>query len=190
MKMQFRLLEVCADTPYAGNQLCVASHTPAGLDTARMQTIAKEINFSETTFVTEHRPDGYTVRIFTPAGELPFAGHPTLGTAYTLVAQGLAPTSLIQRCGAGDVPVRVDLEARTATMQQLPPVFGTVASYRAAVARAAGLEPGDLVEDLPIQPVGTGISHVMVPVRDEEALRRAKRAGAGVAAVCNATGNA
>ena len=190
MKIRFHLLDVFADRPFAGNQLCVVSDTPAGLTTEQMQVIAKEINFSETTFVTERRPDGYTVRIFTPAAELPFAGHPTLGTAYALVAQKLAPASLVQRCLAGDVPVQVDLETRTATMQQLPPSFGGPVSYRAAVARAAGLEPQDLVEELPIQPVSTGIAHVMVPVRDETALRRAKRTGAGVEAVCNATGNA
>jgi trans-2,3-dihydro-3-hydroxyanthranilate isomerase len=190
MKIRFHILDVFADTPFSGNQLCVVSDTPAGLDTAQMQMIAREINFSETTFVTERRPDGYSVRIFTPAGELPFAGHPTLGTAFALVSQGLAPAQLVQRSKAGDVPVSVDISTHTATMKQLPPQFGEPLSFRPAIARAASLEPEDLVEELPILAVGTGISHVMVPVRDEQTLRRAKRRSAACHAVCNAAGNA
>lgn len=189
MKIRFHLLDVFADTPFSGNQLCVVSDTPPGLDTARMQTIAREINFSETTFVTERRPDGYTVRIFTPAAELPFAGHPTLGTAYALVSQGLAPAQLVQRSAAGDVPVRVNLGERTATMTQLPPHFGEVLPFRPAIARAASLEPEDLVAEWPIMAVGTGIHHLMVPVRSEAALRNAKRRGAACAAVCGAAGD-
>jgi trans-2,3-dihydro-3-hydroxyanthranilate isomerase len=189
VKIRFHLLDVFAETPFAGNQLCVVSETPPGVDTALMQTLAREINFSETTFVTERRADGYTVRIFTPAAELPFAGHPTLGTAYTLVAQGLAPARLVQRSAAGEVPVSVDLDARIATMTQLPPRFGEPVSFRPAVARAASLEPEDLVEGLPIMAVGTGISHLMVPVRDEATLRRAKRRGAACHAVCGAAGD-
>ena len=188
MRIRFHLLDVFADAPFSGNQLCVVSETPPGVDTVLMQTIAHEINFSETTFVTERRPDGYTVRIFTPASELPFAGHPTLGTAYALVAQGLAPAGLVQRSAAGDVPVRVDLAARTATMRQLAPTFGAPVSFRAAVARSAGLEPEDLVADWPVQAVGTGISHLVVPVKSEAALRGAKRRGEACAAVCGAAG--
>ena len=97
MKVSFHILDVFADAPFQGNQLCVVSETPAGLDAAMMQTLAREINFSETTFVTARDATGYTLRIFTAATELPFAGHPTLGTAFALAAQGLVPVELTQR---------------------------------------------------------------------------------------------
>ena len=128
-----------------------------------MATLAHEIGFSETTFVTGVREGGYDVRIFTPDAELPFAGHPTLGTAFTMVSEDRVAPSLIQTSAAGDVPVDVDLAAGTAWMQQLPPVFGNEVLDRAAVARAAGLELTDLVEGLPILPGSTGLVHLMVP---------------------------
>lgn len=189
MKVAFHLLDVFAEQPFTGNQLCVVSESPPGLDTATMLLLTREIHFSETTFVTARHADGYSLRIFTPASELPFAGHPTLGTAFCLVAQGLAPAELVQRCAAGEVPVSVDLGAGTATMRQLPPVFGEPVNFRAAAARAAGLEPEDLRDDLPVMTVGTGITHLMLPVRDEARLARAKRRGAACAAVCQAAGN-
>ena len=89
MEVSFRLLDVFAESRFAGNQLCVVLHLLPGLsDDDPMRSIAREINFSETTFVTAVRPGGYDVRIFTPEEELPFAGHPTLGTAFTLVSDG------------------------------------------------------------------------------------------------------
>jgi trans-2,3-dihydro-3-hydroxyanthranilate isomerase len=175
---------VFTDVPFAGNQLCVVSDPPLGLGADTMLTLAGEIGFSETTFVTAIRPAGYDVRIFTPAEELPFAGHPPLGTAFALVADGRVAARLVQRCGAGDVPVEVDLAAGTATMDQLPPVFGRPVADRAGVAAGAGIEPGDLVDDLPIVAVSTGIPHLMVPVRTEEALRRAARDDRACAAAC------
>ena len=186
MKLRFRLLDVFAEAPFAGNQLCVVPETPPGFGPERMLTIAREINFSETTFVTAVRADGYDVRIFTPEKELPFAGHPTLGTAFALVAEGRTAPSVVQTSAAGEVPVEVDLAAGRATMRQLPPVFGAPVTDRHAVAKAAGLEPGDLVADLPVMAVGTGITHLMVPVRDEATLRRARRDDRGCNEVCRA----
>jgi trans-2,3-dihydro-3-hydroxyanthranilate isomerase len=184
MRVPFRLVDVFAEAPFGGNQLCVVPETPAGLDDATMQALALEIGFSETTFVTGVRPDGYDVRIFTPEDELPFAGHPTLGTAFVLAREGAIGADAIQRCGAGDVPVRVDLAAGRATMRQLPPGAGPRVEDRQAVAEAAGLAVTDLVEDLPIVPVSTGIAHAMVAVRDDEALRRAVRDDRRCAEVC------
>ena len=145
MRISFRLVDVFTEDPFAGNQLCVVSETPPGLTTEQMQTITREINFSETTFVTAVRTDGYDVRIFTPDGELPFAGHPTLGTAFTLVQAGMVPSPVVQTSTAGDVPVDVDPAAGTASMQQLPPSFGSAFGDRPAVARAAGLDEADLI---------------------------------------------
>ena len=112
MRVPFRLLDVFADAPFSGNQLCVVPEVPDGLDAATMLTIAREIGFSETTFVTAVRDDGYDVRIFTPDGELPFAGHPTIGTAFLLGLGRTVSPSLVQTSAAGDVPVEVDLEAQ------------------------------------------------------------------------------
>ncbi len=184
MRVPFRLVDVFAEAPFGGNQLCVVPETPAGLDDETMQALALEIGFSETTFVTAVRPGGYDVRIFTPEEELPFAGHPTLGTAFVLAREGAIGEEAIQRCGAGDVPVRIDLAAGRATMRQLPPDAGTKVDDRRAVAEAAGLEEGDLVGDLPIVPVSTGIPHTMVAVRDDDALRRAVRDDRRCAEIC------
>lgn len=186
MEVAFRLVDVFTEVPFAGNQLCVVPDPPADLDTETMATLAREIAFSETTFVTEVREGGYDVRIFTPDAELPFAGHPTLGTAFTLVSEDRTGPKLVQTSAAGDVPVDVDLAAGMAWMQQLPPEFGDPIDDRAAVARAAGLEPGDLVEALPIVAGTTGLAHLMVPVREEAALRRARRDDAGCESVCAA----
>jgi trans-2,3-dihydro-3-hydroxyanthranilate isomerase len=184
VRVPFRLVDVFTDVPFAGNQLCVVPESPVGLDARSMQVLAREIAFSETTFVTAVRADGYDVRIFTPVSELPFAGHPTLGTAFTLSSEGRTGSRVVQRCEAGDIRVEVDLETGRARMHQLPPVFSEVFADRAAVAAAAGLDVGDLIGELPLVPVSTGISHLMVPVRNEEALRRAVRDDRGCAHVC------
>jgi trans-2,3-dihydro-3-hydroxyanthranilate isomerase len=186
VRVPFRLVDVFAEAPFGGNQLCVVPEIPDGLDGATMQALALEIGFSETTFVTDVRPDGYAIRIFTPDAELPFAGHPTLGTAFTLAREGMIGTDVVQRCGAGDVPVRIDLEAGRATMRQLPPMLGKEFDDREAVAAAAGLDAEDLVHGLPIVPISTGIAHTMVPVRSDAALRRATRDERACARVCEA----
>jgi trans-2,3-dihydro-3-hydroxyanthranilate isomerase len=186
VEVAFRLVDVFTDVPFAGNQLCVVPEPPAGLDTETMATLTREIGFSETTFVTAVRQDGYDVRIFTPDAELPFAGHPTLGTAFVLVSEERVSSSCVQTSEAGDVAVDVDVAAGTAWMQQMPPLFGYPVDDRAAVARAAGLELGDLVEGSPIVAGSTGLAHLMVPLRDERALRRARRDDAGCEQVCDA----
>ncbi len=190
MEVSFRLVDVFAEVPFAGNQLCVVTDPPAGLDAETMAMLAREIGFSETTFVTAIREGGYDVRIFTPDAELPFAGHPTLGTAFTLAAEDRVGPHAVQTSAAGDVTVDVDIDvaAGTAWMQQLPPVFGEPFEDRAAVAMAAGLELDDLVEGLPIVAGSTGLAHLMVPLREEDGLRRARRDDAGCGSVCAATG--
>jgi trans-2,3-dihydro-3-hydroxyanthranilate isomerase len=183
----FRMLDVFTETQFAGNQLCVVPEPPDGLDSVTMSVLANEIGFSETTFVTAIRPAGYDVRIFTPDAELPFAGHPTLGTAFTLASEGRVSPDVVQTSAAGDVDVEVDVAARFAWMRQLPPVLGDPFEDRAAVAGAAGLEPDDLTDGLPIVSGSTGLPHLMVPVGDEDAVRRAVRDDAGCAAICAAT---
>jgi trans-2,3-dihydro-3-hydroxyanthranilate isomerase len=166
MQVGFRLVDVFTERPLAGNQLCVIPETPSGLETPLMQALAAEIGFSETTFVLWARGDRYRMRIFTPGKELPFAGHPTLGTAYVLISEGRATSPAIQEVAAGEVPVEVDTERGFAWMRQLPAVFDKEIEGGEAAARAVGLGPGDLHPELPAQVVSTGLRQLLVPVRD------------------------
>jgi trans-2,3-dihydro-3-hydroxyanthranilate isomerase len=188
MDVPFRLLDVFCDRPFAGNQLCVVPDVPEGLGVAAMQTLAREIGFSETTFVTEAAGDRYSMRIFTPDQELPFAGHPTLGTAYLMVAEGRVTSPAIQTTAVGEVPVEIDVEDGSGWMRQRPPVFGPEFPDRALIARAAGLHPGDLDPNLPAQVVSTGLGPLIAPVRDLAALRRAERDARATREVCERAG--
>ena len=176
MDVPFRLVDVFTPTPLSGNQLCVVPD-PLELDDATMQALAKEIGFSETTFVTEVACDRYAMRIFTPDAELPFAGHPTLGTAFVLVSEDRVTSPGTQTTAAGEVPVEVDLGSNQAWMTQLPVEFGRVFEDRALIARAIGLGLDDLEPDLPVQTVTTGLLWTIVPLRDVERLSRAQRDG-------------
>jgi len=108
MDVPFRIVDVFTERPLAGNQLCVVPE-PVELDDATMQALALEIGFSETTFVTEYGADCYAMRIFTPDQELPFAGHPTLGTAFVMVSEGRVTSPVVQVVQAGEIPVEVDV---------------------------------------------------------------------------------
>ena len=176
VNVPFRLVDVFAPRPLAGNQLCVVPE-PLNVDDATMQALAKEIGFSVTTFVTESGGDRYAMRIFTPDAELPFAGHPTLGTAFVLVSEGRVSSPGTQSTAAGEVPIEVDLATNFAWMTQLPVEFGRVFEDRGLIARAIGLEPDDLGSNLPVQTVTTGLLWTIVPVRDAERLSRAQRDG-------------
>ncbi len=174
MRVPFRLVDVFAERPLAGNQLCVAPE-PVDLHAVGLQAVAREIGFSETTFVTEASGDRYAMRIFTPDQELPFAGHPTIGTAFVMVNEGRVTSPLTQVVAAGEIPVDVDIERGYAQMWQLPPVFDDEFPDREGIAVSAGLSVADLHKELPPQVVSTGLRHLQAPVRDLEALRRAVR---------------
>jgi trans-2,3-dihydro-3-hydroxyanthranilate isomerase len=191
MRVPFRLVDVFAERPLRGNQLCVVPDA-TGLNEGLMLEVAREVGFSETTFVTAGGGTRYSMRIFTPAGELPFAGHPTLGTAFVLVSEGRVTSPVTQTVSAGEFGVEVDVARRHARMRQLPATFGP-ALARADLEQAAaalGLDPRRLLADRPAQVVSTGIGHLMVSVEDEETVRAAEprppalravlqRAGAG-----------
>jgi trans-2,3-dihydro-3-hydroxyanthranilate isomerase len=187
VQIPFRLVDVFTPRPLAGNQLCVVPD-PVDLDHDEMLAIAREIGFSETTFVTEAAGDRYAMRIFTPDGELPFAGHPTIGTAFVLVAEGRVTSPATQVVAAGEVPVEVDVETGTAWMTQLPPEFGAEFDDVDLIASATGLERGDIRTDLPIQTVSTGLPPLLVPVRDLQTLRRARIDQRFVAEACERSG--
>jgi len=184
----FRIVDVFTPRPLAGNQLCVVPE-PVEIDEGLMQAIAKEIGFSETTFVTEASGDRYAMRIFTPDKELPFAGHPTLGTAFVMVSEGRVTSPAIQTVEAGEVPVEVDVDSNWAWMRQLPPVFGPEFADRELIARAIGLTAGDLQPDLPVRTVSTGLPPMIVPLRDLETLRRAVSNASSVAEALSASGS-
>lgn len=169
------LVDVFAEKPYAGNQLAVvAGYRAADWPTERMQAFAREMNFSETTFAAAQPQGGaWDVRIFTPTFELPFAGHPTLGTAWVLREHlaGDRPSSITLRLGIGEVPVEFDGEL--VRMRPRPPVLGQV--YDAGVMAAhLGLDASAVDERHPCRHVGIGIEFAVVPLHDLESLRQAR----------------
>ncbi|MBM0740645.1 PhzF family phenazine biosynthesis protein [Phormidium sp. CLA17] len=173
----FYIVDVFAETKYAGNQLAVFPQA-GNLSTAEMQQIAKELNFSETTFITslELEADGYPVRIFTPVQELPFAGHPTLGTAFILqqrvVQQAVETVNL--NLTVGQIPVQIFYAnglPEMLWMKHNPPVFGqTIAPD--AIAPVLGLEITDIDPSVPIQEVSTGVPFIIVPLKTLTALQQ------------------
>jgi len=176
--MRYLHFDVFTDTPFQGNQLAVYPEPAAGLSTERMQQIANEMAFSETTFVFPKEGTGdVRMRIFTPQSELPMAGHPTIGTTFALAAEGWIPRGRrewVFECGVG--PIQVELEwiedrLSFAWMTQLVPTFGPKLEDRRAVARAVGLEPGDLA-DSPIEVVSCGVPFLFVPVASRHAVDR------------------
>jgi trans-2,3-dihydro-3-hydroxyanthranilate isomerase len=187
MRIPFRLVDVFTERPLAGNQLCVVPDG-AAVQEKLMPRIAQEIGFSETTYVLEAGGDRYRMRIFTPGSELPFAGHPTLGTAFTLVSEGTVTTPVTQSVPAGEIEVEVDLDGGSARMRQLPPTFGKEIHDRELLAEANGLGVDQLHPDLPAQVVSTGLPHLIVPARDEASVAAAEREPRSLQALLEAAG--
>ncbi len=177
--LNFYIVDVFAEEKYQGNQLAVFTGTP-GMTGEQMQQIAKEMNYSETTFVLSSEPQngGYDVRIFTPAQEVPFAGHPTLGTAFIIqqeiIKQRVERVNL--NLPLGQIPVTLHYQGDTVDvlwMQQKPPTFHqTIEGER--VAEVLNLEVQDLDSRFPIREVSTGIPFMIVPLKTHAALKRAK----------------
>lgn len=176
MRARYLLVDVFTDRPLAGNALAVfadAGAIPEGL----MQPIAREMNLSETTFVTRTNPDGYEVRIFTPSAEMPFAGHPTLGTAWALRHLGLTGDRVVQRSAAGDTPVSLALD--TVWLERAGSVGEDIfdASF---VAHALGVSESDIgfsgaqlgMERIMLAPAvaNSGVPQLMVPIADTATL--------------------
>jgi trans-2,3-dihydro-3-hydroxyanthranilate isomerase len=188
--VEFRLVDVFTDRPYAGNQLCVVPE-PGELTARQMQAVAREIGFSETTFVTSFGGDRYAMRIFTPEAELSFAGHPSLGTAFVLVSEGRVTSPLVQALASGDYAITVDVAGGSARMRQRAPTFGEPFDIegRRILAAAAGLDEDDLVPDLPVRMVSTGgPGHLKLPVRDAAAVVRAECRPGALTPVLRAAG--
>jgi trans-2,3-dihydro-3-hydroxyanthranilate isomerase len=172
-RLPFYIVDVFAEARYTGNQLAVFRGNPSS---ETMQQIAREMNFAETTFITSATPrdGGYDVRIFMPTLEAPFAGHPTLGTAYIIQREviGQPVDQVILNLKVGQIPVTF-ADDGVLWMQQKPPVFGHNFSH-AAVADVLTLQPDDIDARFPVQEVSTGLPFVIVPLKTLETLKRAR----------------
>ncbi|WP_148413759.1 PhzF family phenazine biosynthesis protein [Haloferax sp. KTX1] len=172
----FHTVDVFATAKYAGNQLAVFEDADA-LSSDQMAALANETNFSETTFIEGGSPDdGYDVRIFTPDGEIPFAGHPTLGTAAVLREHFSAGDEVTLNLGVGPISVEVRSDGSDSEqywMTQNAPEFGAELD-RETLAEVLSLGAADFDADWPIQVVSTGLPAVMVPLRDRDALARSE----------------
>ena len=185
--------DVFTDTRFQGNQLAVLPDA-RGLTAEQMQAIAAEMAFSETTFLLPSEVAGTDVRmrIFTPGAELPMAGHPTIGTTFALAREGVirpGASRFVFGLGVGPTPVDLTWQGDAldfawqgdaldfAWMTQRIPEFGAAfedATSREEIARAVGLDGGNLVEGLPVQVVSCGVPFVYLPVRSREAVDRAR----------------
>ena len=171
--------DVFTSTRFEGNQLAVFPEA-RGMSAARMQTLTREMNFSESTFILPADSDGTDVRmrIFTPMRELPMAGHPTIGSTFALVKEGVIKSGqadFVFGLGVGPTPVDLDWDGdrlRFAWMTQPLPTFGDVVGDRSAAAAALGLSDDDL-SPLPVQRVSCGVPYLLVPLRDRAAVDRA-----------------
>src|SRR5580692_12530847 len=179
IELDYFVVDVFTSTVLAGNPLAVVFDS-VGLATERMQAIAREFNLSETTFVQRRdvaveQAEGVRVRIFTTVEELPFAGHPTLGTAGVLkliASETLRGNTITLALNVGPVPVRFeDSEALFGEMTQRDPEYGAELD-RVEVAQLAGLNVEDLDPMLPPQIVSTGTAFAIVVLRSTEALSR------------------
>lgn len=172
--LSFYIVDVFGLKKYSGNQLAVFTDA-SELEENEMQAIAREINFSETTFITKLNPEKkeISVRIFTPGTELPFAGHPTLGTAYiankVFFSNDLKEITLNVK--AGQIPVKLDGEV--SWMKQIQPEFAVQLAPE-DVADILGLQVSDIITDYPVEYVSTGIPFYIVPLKSLDALKRAE----------------
>src|SRR5436305_7841516 len=182
---EFVQLDVFTQTALAGNPLAIFPDA-RGLNDAEMQALTCEMNLSETTFIlprdaaTEAR-EGKKVRIFTVEAELPFAGHPTLGTAlYLYASESTKPAEITLDLKAGKIPVRFTANSESAEadrvdgqvfgeMRQRDPEFGNPLS-REEVARVIGIAVDEIPSEWPIQPVSTGLTFAIVPFRNRQTL--------------------
>ena len=186
----YTLLDVFTDRPLAGNGLAVV-HEADGVDDATMLAFAKETLLSETTFVQASETADYRNRIWTVTAEIPFAGHPSLGTAVAVSLQrGEQDVEYRQQTHAGIQPVRVEREGDRAyaSVLQEPAVFGAEADA-AAIMAAVGLRPEDAHPELPPQHVSTGLPTLIAPLVDAAALTRARKDQAAVAALADSAIN-
>lgn len=178
-KRTYYIVDVFAEERYAGNQLAVFLNGSIYSD-VEMQQIAKEINFSETTFIMSETVvnDSAPVRIFTPANELPFAGHPTLGTAYIIQQEmiGKPVPSVALDLKIGKIPVAFeykDNKPDKLIMQQVEPKFGRVFDIK-DLCDLLDIDQSDFNDRFPIEETSTGLPNIIVPLKTLDAVRRCR----------------
>jgi trans-2,3-dihydro-3-hydroxyanthranilate isomerase len=176
-EMRFFITDVFAEKRYSGNQLATFLDC-AALSDSQMQQIAREINFSETTFILseEQKRGGYDVRIFTPGAEVEFAGHPTLGTAYIIQRHVIQKPAkeVILNLKVGQVPVSFPAEGAGDSllwMRQAEPRFGEILDA-GRLAAVLNLRKDDIDSRWPIEQVSTGLPFIIVPLKTLDALKR------------------
>ncbi|MHA2391666.1 MAG: PhzF family phenazine biosynthesis protein [Promethearchaeota archaeon] len=174
-KCKFFIVDVFAERKFEGNQLAVFL-CESELETSEMQKIAKEMNYSETTFITSLQD--YDVRIFTPEEELPFAGHPTLGTSYVIQKELIKSNikTLLLNLKIGQIPVLFKYKSGNVEeiwMEQNIPAFGKFFSPE-LIADMLFLKEDDIDIRFPIQEVSTGLPFIIVPLKNLDALKRAR----------------
>lgn len=179
-ELAYQLVDVFTDTLFGGNQLAVFTH-PGDLPGDLMQNIARELNLSETVFVLPPADPAnhYRLRIFTPGNELPFAGHPTIGTGFVLHRSDMVPPGgalrLEEGVGLIEVVLEHDPDGRLrVTMQQPTPQFGAVYEDRETLSAAMSLTPDDLLPGHTAQVVSSGTPFLFVPLNTIEAVRRVR----------------
>jgi trans-2,3-dihydro-3-hydroxyanthranilate isomerase len=175
--LRFYIVDVFAESRLAGNQLAVFRDC-SGLSTEEMQKIAQEMHYSETTFILSETPHdgGFDVRVFTPNSELPFAGHPTLGTAYIVQSQviGGPVEKVVLNYKVGQIPVTFsykDGKPDILWMRQKAPTFGKKFD-RVRIAKTLGLRTSEIDSKFPVQLVSTGVPFVLVPLTGLKAIKR------------------
>jgi len=178
VKLAYHVVDVFTTTPLEGNALAVFPDA-TDVDSATMQRIARELNLSETTFVlpAESSADGIRVRIFTPASELPFAGHPTIGTAYILRRLGIVPPEkqrFVLSENVGPVPIRVEAGDDPILWLTTPPIRKLGELGRERSARALSLTPDRLVPGVPCEILSAGNPIAFLAVRDGTAVDDAR----------------
>ncbi len=173
-KSEFYITDVFADKKYSGNQLATFLNC-SDLSVEEMQQIAREINFSETTFVTSNKLNkgGYDVRIFTPESEIDFAGHPTLGTAYVINKHLLKKpkNKIILNLRVGQIPVSFNKNGLL-WMEQKEPTFGKKIALKTA-ARMLSLPEAAIDSRFPVQEVSTGLPHLIISLKSLKYLKNA-----------------
>jgi trans-2,3-dihydro-3-hydroxyanthranilate isomerase len=176
--LRYLHVDVFTDVPFEGNQLAVFPE-PAGLTTEQMQTITREMNFSECTFIFPAEAAGTDVRmrIFTPGEELPMAGHPTIGSTFALVKEGVikpGQPGFVFGLGVGPTPVSLEWAGSAldfAWMTQKNPQCGNELKDRDGFARALGVTPGDLAPS-PVQVISCGVPFLFAALVTRDAVDR------------------
>lgn len=171
--MEFYIVDVFAEEKYQGNQLAVVIPDKE-ITKNEMQKIANEINYNETTFILSDKLNngGYDVRIFTPDTEVPFAGHPTIGTAFILktIFEKESTSSIILNLKVGQITVYIENERLT--MKQNEPQFGDVINDKTFISELLSVNENDIDDSLPIQIVSTGLPALIVPVKSNSILNK------------------